>query len=613
MLSARLSVSSENVNPVALLTSLLMHDYMLPKLMLKQAPNFNVSAGGSSETQASAQRRLFAAPYTSVTCQGVHCVSDICSLSNAFPIIDLVRPFVTVLNHVGFICPNALADSLLPIMNEHGDISNFLKGDPLKTTGWANIYLLLSPIVKELLQNSLLCLFETSAPPVSTTLPMYSAGSLGEQPFYQSLGELPCGCRLRNSRSNTNNYNSSSSPASPSFLTAAAAASASPSYSERVYECVSEYMRLLSTAIYSLSPALLAFFSQLDRLCMEEEAAGYSVPNHSLLLYVICRCTIHYIKNQNYMHDEVQIGALKKREMKLLKKFKDSLKNLFCSHEKSPNWTADQVNMYNVSRPQVEILGQKLNRFVKSGSSRAAGPGANAVDAEKNFADDVPISVLDDQVLNGCQLVWSTAEGRISLVQAHHIIKANLSWIEHELHVSSLNRTNIPSPSAGQQEQQTRTAAFQPASSKSAMNSTDSNTTEFQIPSAPVCGPLTCNSGKIHSLESLNQQLDWDNLFCVDLGISKLALKKLIVNRPEFQDESMLLTGMAECFESEQSVSKNETMTDSDLVEDSFQKEYSKMETNFEVDIANQRLQNEQSVAQQRKIMINEIREALHL
>ena len=46
MLSARLSVSSENVNPVALLTSLLMHDYMLPKLMLKQAPNFNVSAGG---------------------------------------------------------------------------------------------------------------------------------------------------------------------------------------------------------------------------------------------------------------------------------------------------------------------------------------------------------------------------------------------------------------------------------------------------------------------------------------------------------------------------------------------------------------------------------------
>ena len=75
---------------------------------------------GSSETQASAQRRLFAAPYTSVTCQGVHCVSDICSLSNAFPIIDLVRPFVTVLNHVGFICPNALADSLLPIMNEHG-------------------------------------------------------------------------------------------------------------------------------------------------------------------------------------------------------------------------------------------------------------------------------------------------------------------------------------------------------------------------------------------------------------------------------------------------------------------------------------------------------------
>ena len=54
------------------------------------------------------------------------------------------------------------------------------------------------------------------------------------------------------------------------------------------------------------------------------------------------------------MHDEVQIGALKKREMKLLKKFKDSLKNLFCSHEKSPNWTADQVNMYNVSRPQVK-------------------------------------------------------------------------------------------------------------------------------------------------------------------------------------------------------------------------------------------------------------------
>ena len=47
----------------------------------------------------------------------------------------------------------------------------------------------------------------------------------------------------------------------------------------------------------------------------------------------------------------------------------------------------------------MEILGQKLNRFVKSGSSRAAGPGANAVDAEKNFADDVPISVLDDQVI----------------------------------------------------------------------------------------------------------------------------------------------------------------------------------------------------------------------
>ena len=220
---------------------------------------------------------------------------------------------------------------------------------------------------------------------------------------------------------------------------------------------------------------------------------------------------------------------------------------------------------------------------------------------------------FDVQVLNGCQLVWSTAEGRISLVQAHHIIKANLSWIEHELHVSSLNRTNIPSPSAGQQEQQTPTAAFQSASSKSAMNSTDSNTLEFQIPSAPVYGPLTCNSGKILTLESLNQQLDWDNLFCVDLGISKLALKKLIVNRPEFQDESMLLTGMAEGFESEKSVSKNETMTDSDLVEDSVQKEYSKMETNFEVDIANQRLQNEQSVAHQRKIMINEIREALHL
>ena len=117
MICARLAVSSENVNAVTLMTSLLLHDYMLPKLILREAPNFNVSASGqSSENQS---RRLFA-PYASVTCQGVHCVSDVCSLANAFPIIDLVRPFVTVLNHIGYICPNALTEALLPVMHEHG-------------------------------------------------------------------------------------------------------------------------------------------------------------------------------------------------------------------------------------------------------------------------------------------------------------------------------------------------------------------------------------------------------------------------------------------------------------------------------------------------------------
>ena len=83
--------------------------------------------------------------------------------------------------------------------------------------------------------------------------------------------------------------------------------------------------------------------------------------------------------------------------MKLLKKFKDNLKNLFCSHERSQHWTADQTSLYNASRPQVEALAAKLNRFVKAGNAKGAN-GTSSAAAEKNFADDIPISVLEDQV-----------------------------------------------------------------------------------------------------------------------------------------------------------------------------------------------------------------------
>ena len=124
-----------------------------------------------------------------------------------------------------------------------GDFSNFLKGDPLKTTGWANVYLLLSPIVKELLQKSLLCLFETSnstsSPSAYASSTLYAVGgSLADQPFYESLGELPCGCRLRNSRSTSNNsYTPNTSPGA-SFLKASNSplTTSGITYSERLVE-----------------------------------------------------------------------------------------------------------------------------------------------------------------------------------------------------------------------------------------------------------------------------------------------------------------------------------------------------------------------------------------
>ncbi len=104
---------------MTLLTALLLHDYTLPKLILKQSPNFNVSP----ETNT-AQKRTYSS-YPNVSCNGMHCVSEVCSLTNAFPVIDLVRPFVTVLNFVGYICPNVLAESLLPVMHDSGKFTDF--------------------------------------------------------------------------------------------------------------------------------------------------------------------------------------------------------------------------------------------------------------------------------------------------------------------------------------------------------------------------------------------------------------------------------------------------------------------------------------------------------
>ena len=172
------------------MTSLLLHDYALPKLILCEAPNFNVPADSAATQKANFASR------PSIFCKGLHCVPEMCCLSNAFPVIDLVRPFVTILNSIGYICPDALSASLLPVMISSSDVTNFLSGQPLKTTAWANIYLLLSPLVKELLQKCLYCLFESSLH--NATDPRHNV-----IPFHDSLGELPCGCRMRN-QSNMN-------------------------------------------------------------------------------------------------------------------------------------------------------------------------------------------------------------------------------------------------------------------------------------------------------------------------------------------------------------------------------------------------------------------------
>merc|ERR1712226_23815 len=70
---------------------------------------------------------------------------------------------------------------------------------------------------------------------------------------------------------------------------------------------------------------------------------------------------------------------------------------------------------------------------------------------------------------------------------------------------------------------------------------------KLEIPATPVYGALT----SLNTIENTGtagrdggggvNQLNWDSLFYVDIGLSKLALKRLIVNRPEFQDEGSLL------------------------------------------------------------------------
>ena len=52
LLAARLAVSSEGVNAITLMTSLLLHDYALPKLILCEAPNFNVPADSAATQKA---------------------------------------------------------------------------------------------------------------------------------------------------------------------------------------------------------------------------------------------------------------------------------------------------------------------------------------------------------------------------------------------------------------------------------------------------------------------------------------------------------------------------------------------------------------------------------
>ena len=252
-----------------------------------------------------------------------------------------------------------------------------------------------------------------------------------------------------------------------------------------------EFLSLLSISYFCLSPSLIFLFSEISQFC---ETNALPIPNGCLALYVIARCTIHYLKNQNFLQDEITLGPLKKKELRLIKKFKDCLKNLFCSLDVSAQWSTEHSSLYNNVKSKVEALSHRVNKFVLN-------PKANLA-MEKNFSEEVPLSVLEDQLANGCQLITSSPEGRISFLQVHHIIKNNLEWIEDGMfgRRSEFNR--------------------------------------FEIPAMPCTGSMIYYNATVESV--VNYKHNYEYLFSVDLGLSKLAMKRLLLNRPEFQEEALL-------------------------------------------------------------------------
>ena len=192
---------------------------------------------------------------------------------------------------------------------------------------------------------------------------------------------------------------------------------------------------------------------------------------------------------------------------------------------------------------------------------------------------------------------------------------------------------NLSSPSWSQQSQNASPAAH--------LSATPLPQQRFEIPATPVYGAMTANvngetggtlssnnlSGETMSEKNTINQLNWDNLFSLDLGLSKLALKRLIVNRPEFQDEESLLlasnTGQVlQTTGNNTEDSDQKQASDSDLVDDDALNELGSSSrhstaTGDDIDVdgseqGNQAMSEERSI-QQQKIMINEIRDTLNL